>query len=145
MVSMHAQIVGSDAGRERFVDHKSRDTLDNRGFNLRYADMSQSAANTGVSVNKTSRFRGVSIYIDGVRWKSQLSYRNRKIGLGIHVDEVYAAKLYDAACMFLHGEFAVLNFPDESICSLSDSIRVSLQQRLQKYKDRGDLPTATAS
>jgi hypothetical protein len=103
-VLMHRFVVGAPAGVG--VDHRNRDTLDNRRANLRLATMSQNQANT-VSRGGTSRFKGVSWDRRRRLWKAQLAHRT----VGRFGDETEAAVAYDVAAFERWGTFALLNFP----------------------------------
>jgi hypothetical protein len=105
-ILMHRQIAGAVKGQE--VDHRNRDSLDNREANLRLATRSQNCINTRVE-NRTG-FRGVQArancfvatgYVNGVRHN-----------LGCFKTAAAAARAYDDFASAHHGEFAVLNFPE---------------------------------
>lgn len=114
IVSMHAQIMGEDKVGGRLRDHANRIATDNRGSNLRWALPNQSATNTTQPARKaarSSKFRGVHSHPDGVRWISQIMHMGIKISLGTFVEEIEAARTYDANAIKLHGSYAMLNFP----------------------------------
>ena len=62
----------------------------------------------------TSKYIGVSWHIRRNQWRANIRDENGKIkSLGGYNNEVDAAKAYDKACLKYHGEFAVLNFPED--------------------------------
>jgi hypothetical protein len=93
------------------VDHKNRNGLDNRRCNLRLATISQNGANRALPANKTSKYRGVSIYRPRNVWQAQFKINGRNQGLGHFHNEEEAARAYDAMARKHFGEFAQLNFP----------------------------------
>ncbi len=94
------------------IDHKNRNTLDNRRFNLREASRSQNNANVGKYANKSSRFKGVMWHSGRNKWRVQV----RKHGIchsgGSFIDEIEAAKKANELILKLHGRFGVLNIVD---------------------------------
>lgn len=107
-VYMHRQIMGEPEGK--IVDHKDRNTLNNSRRNLRIATPIQSSTNRVSRKPGSSRFHGVcragsgysaSVKTAGVRvWRKYFS------------NETEAAIARDKVARQVHGEFAVLNFPE---------------------------------
>ena len=93
-----------------FVDHKNRDTLDNRKENLRLCSPAQNSWNRQGKNQSTSVFKGVSWYKRWPSWKVQIWDCGKVLHLGYFKDEVLAAKAYDEKAKEIHGEFAILNF-----------------------------------
>jgi hypothetical protein len=107
-ISMHRQIM--KAPRNRQVDHKDCDSLNNHRDNLCFATLRQNRANIS-SRRGSSRFAGVYRHKD--KRLAQIMYRGRNCHLGLFEDEVEAAKARDRKAWELHGEFAYLNFPED--------------------------------
>lgn len=95
--------------RNAVVDHKNHNTLDNRRSNLRIATSRQNSYNKAKSNGKSSLFKGVCRRRS--KWRARIFVDNKQISLGDFVDEVSAARAYDAAARRIFGEFAAVNFP----------------------------------
>jgi hypothetical protein len=118
MVSLHREIMNAPKGL--LVDHKDRNTLDNRRENLRLATYAQNSCNCDSSIDKTktsSRYIGVHLRKKSGKWVATIRINREKTWLGSYDNEIDAAKAYDTAARKHHGEFARLNF-DESADSV---------------------------
>ncbi len=101
-----------DAPDGLLVDHRNRNTLDNRRENLRLATNSQNQFNKAKTSRKTSsRFVGVFLEKCTGRWIAKVTVNRERVWSGRFDSEIDAAKAYDAAAKKYHGEFARLNFP----------------------------------
>ncbi len=113
LVRLHRLILSPPPGL--LVDHKNSNSLDNRRENLRPATRSQNACNRRSSKSKkSSRFIGPSLDKRRGKWAVKLINNGNRIWIGYFEDEIEAAHTYDAAAKKYHGEFARLNFPEES-------------------------------
>jgi hypothetical protein len=101
---MHKEVFGGD----QLVDHKNRDTLDNRRDNLRAATHSQNRANSKRRSNNTSGYQGVSRH--KLKWKAEIVMNQKFIYLGLFENLKDAALAYDDAALKHFGEFANTNF-----------------------------------
>lgn len=107
-VYLHWHVMGGK--REGFqIDHVSRDSLDNRKENLRWATASQNSYNKKSKVGK-SGYRGVHI----VQWgyQASVSINGKRTHIAYSKDPLVCAKAYDEAAKKHYGEFAMLNFPE---------------------------------
>lgn len=107
-IYMHRSILSPPKGF--LVDHVNGDRLDNRRINLRLANNSQNVVNRPQAPGAV-RFRGV--HQDG-RFVVRVIFEGRVHRIGRFDDAVSAARAYDEAARRIHGEFAVLNFPEEA-------------------------------
>lgn len=104
LFGMHTLITGWD-----LVDHRDRNGLNNRRSNLRSANKSLNAANSRKRSGSRNTYRG-AIWRPGSRWEARIQGRY----LGTFKTEEAAARAYDAEAGKAFGEFARLNFPEES-------------------------------
>ena len=104
MVLMHWDILVIKNG-----DHKNGQTLDNRRCNLRVCSLSQNAANRKRRSDNTSGFKGVSLRYG--KWLARIGYKRTRITLGCFLNQIEAARAYDAAALKHFGKFARVNFP----------------------------------
>lgn len=112
-VYMHRVIAGASDSMQ--VDHKNHETLDNRRENLRLCTTSENQRNQRrVSENRSSLFKGVHFYKARQKWTASIMVNGSTIHLGYYTDEIAAAKAYDAAAREHFGEFAYVNFEEES-------------------------------
>lgn len=105
---MHCLILGIQG-----VDHINGDTLDNRRHNLRSATASQNAMNRKKrSGSYYSKFIGVTRHQG--KWTGSVTKDGKSHNAGRFDNEEECARARDKLALKLHGEFAVLNFPEET-------------------------------
>lgn len=90
------------------VDHKlTKQTLDNRKENLRFATQNQNQHNRKKSSNNTSGFKGVSKNKSRKHpWRASIMINRKCVNLGVFSTAEEAAEAYRKAAHKLHGEFA---------------------------------------
>lgn len=104
-IYMHKVLAGTD----KKVDHKDLDQLNNQRGNLRVCTTQTNAVNSKKAANKSSIYKGVTKC--GKRWRSQLTYNNKKVYDAMFPTERWAAMAADLNAYALYGDFARLNFP----------------------------------
>lgn len=109
-VHMHRLIAWALDGED--VDHINLDTLDNRKENLRTCTRSQNMMNRGPTRDATSVFKGVCWSSYYGLWAAQIMVGGRNHVLGRFEKEGDAARAYDEAARRMHGDFALVNFPE---------------------------------
>lgn len=96
------------------VDHKDRNFKNNQKINLRLATHQQNCANKGPNRGK---YKGVSPHKATGKFQVHVHKGDERIYVGLFENEIRAAKAYDQIAKGMFGEFAYLNFPEET-CKL---------------------------
>lgn len=125
-ISLHRFLLDAPPGLE--VDHINGDGLDNRRANLRLGTKMQNLGNQGLRSSNTSGYKGV--YPIGNHWGAKLVRQY----LGFFDTAELAARAYDTAARLRYGEFARLNFPNDTIAVTP---RVGAPKRLGSTGYRG--------
>lgn len=116
-VQMHWLIVPSiPVGMVR--DHKNRNGLDNRQENIRICTNQQNIRNQGHHRDaKHSVYKGVTRILGNRRkrpWVARIIVNYKPISLGYYGTELEAARAYDVGAKKYFGEYARLNFPEDT-------------------------------
>lgn len=88
------------------LDHRDLDRSNNAFANLRVAGACGNQANTGLSRNNTSGFKGVHWNKRKQRWAVEIDCQRERHFLGYFTNKEAAAAAYAEAAQRLHGEFA---------------------------------------
>ena len=110
-VKMHRLVMGKSTLQ---VDHIDCDGLNNQRSNLRFATQSQNSMNQRPQVGKASKYKGVHFNKNNKNFVSRIQINGTRIHIGVYVNEIDAAKAYDEKAKEIFGEFARLNFPNET-------------------------------
>ncbi len=115
-IYMHRDVMNVVYNKDIYIDHIDHNKLNNQKSNLRFCTRSENNKNVNTNTNRTSnstsKYKGVNWYKKYGNWNAKIRSNGIDYNLGYFVDEVVAAKAYDAAALKYHGEFAFLNFPD---------------------------------
>lgn len=101
---MHRTIM--DTPKNMVVDHIDHNGLNNQRSNLRNCTRSQNGSNR----HSSGRSGYLGVTYNGKYISSHIQSKGAVIHLGYCDNEIQAAKRYDAAARFFHGEFANPNF-----------------------------------
>lgn len=111
--SLHRLLMNAQKGEE--IDHRNRNGLDNRKFNLRRCTRSQNRQNAKKSKvpNARSGYKGVTYDANGPNcskpWRAKACVHHKLVHLGRFSTEREAALAYNKFALDHFGEFARLN------------------------------------
>lgn len=108
ILTMHRLITGMSSSD---IDHINRNGLDNRIKNLRFASKKQNSYNRE-RYNKYG-YRGVFKRSGCNNYAFQIQKDNKKVSKGGFSTAEDAGRAYDLECLRLHGEFGIINFPED--------------------------------
>lgn len=112
IVSMHRIVANAPKGL--IVDHINHNGLDNRRSNLRLCTTTQNQRNSRPRPGSSSKYKGVCWCKSSKKFRARIYINRKSVDIGYFTDEIAAAKAYDRKARELFGEFAYLNFPQES-------------------------------
>lgn len=64
------------------------------------------------SMSHNNRYKGVSYHEKNKGFRARIQSNGKRINIGVYKDETVAAKAYDKKAYELHGDKAILNFPE---------------------------------
>lgn len=102
MILMHRIII--NAKKDKMVDHKDHDGLNNQRYNIRACTRSQNMQNQ--SSGGSSKYLGVGWVKSANKWESRIKSNDKRKFLGHFKTELEAAIIYNIAARKYHGEFA---------------------------------------
>ncbi|MCR1994507.1 AP2 domain-containing protein [Bacillus paralicheniformis] len=112
VVRMHREVMDTPEGL--VTDHINQNKLDNRKENLRVCTVAQNNMNSKKPIRNGYRFKGVSRLKHSGDWSATISINGRAVYIGRFNTEEEAAKAYDFYAKEHYGEYASLNFPNET-------------------------------
>ena len=108
---MHREIMQPPPGM--VVDHSDHNGLNNLESNLRVCTPTQNQRNCR-PIGGSSSYKGVSYDKEHRKWEAGITVKGKRIHIGLFDTEIEAARAYDRKARELFGEYAYLNFPDET-------------------------------
>lgn len=103
LIFLHRFIM--DFPKDKQIDHKNGDPLDNRRSNLRLCTPAQNQINSPPKSGR--RFKGIRP--NGEKWEARIKVSQKDIYLGMFIKEIDAARAYNEAAKKYFKEFAWLN------------------------------------
>jgi len=116
-VAIHTLLTG-----QKWVDHKNRNSLDNRKENLRPCTQIENLRNRSVSKNKIGGYKYVYWKSNNKKWEVSFVLEGKYTYIGLFDDELEAAKVADQYILKNHGNFSVLNFQNDLELELNNDI-----------------------
>jgi hypothetical protein len=102
----HAIFVLHHGYKPDYIDHIDGTPTNNRIENLRAATQSQNSANSIMSRNNTSGYKGVTYRKDTAKWQASVMVNRKHISLGSYVTKEEAYEAYKAGSQKHFGEFS---------------------------------------
>lgn len=102
MILMHRII--TNAKKDKMVDHKDHNGLNNQRVNVRECTRSQNMQNQ--SSGGVSKYLGVGWIKGRNKWEASIKSNDKRKNLGHFKTEIEAAIIYNIAARKYHGEFA---------------------------------------
>ena len=106
-VLVHRLILGAKVGD--LIDHKNRDTLDNRKINLHFCNSRQNQVNQKIRIDNKSGYKGVSWYSHKKKWVAELCLFGKKVFCKQFDTKEDAARAYNENAVKYHGDICYLN------------------------------------
>jgi hypothetical protein len=133
---MHAVIMSPPNGF--IVDHKNRNGLNNCKENLRVCSNSQNQFNKIKSHSSKSKYKGLSWCKRVNKWMVYVTKHKKRFFLGYFEEEKIAAEMYDQCAVELFGDFALLNFPQNTYNPCLKIVeKITSKRKPQTSKYRG--------
>ena len=108
-VLLQNMIMNLNSSREQMVDHKDRNTLNNRKSNYRFCTNTENSRNSSKPKHNTSGVKGVYWHKARNKWQAQIKVNQKQTYIGIFKDKTNAILAYNKAARKHFGEFAYQN------------------------------------
>lgn len=128
-IALHRFLMGCTHGDKIVIDHINRNALDNRKCNLRKCTQRDNLCNSGIRIDNSSGYKGVSFNKKENNWNATIQYNGEIYSIGTAATAQEAAVLYDMVAIRMFGEYANPNFKD---ASYSDTVLDSVYNRVLK-------------
>ena len=109
---LHKFIMNAQKGQR--ADHKDRNTLNNQKSNLRFSTHTQNNQNVGRKSNNKTGYKGIGYLRGAKKWRACIGSSGKRYYSDLVDTKEEAALEYDKLAKTHHGEFACLNFPEET-------------------------------
>ncbi len=110
-IFMHREIMRPPKGM--VVDHIDANKLNNCRVNMRNCTRQENGCNRAKWIGTSSRFKGVCRDKRSGKYRVLTKFHGEPVWLGVHDDEIEAARAYDRWAVEQGVECARLNFPEE--------------------------------
>jgi hypothetical protein len=111
-IKMHRLIAGAQKGE--ITDHRDGDGLNNTRTNLRTVTSAQNCHNRQKNPAKKHPYKGIKSKRGRAGYEAYITVNHKHMYVGYGATPEDAARAYDRAALAHFGEFARLNFPQES-------------------------------
>ena len=91
------------------VDHIDHNRSNNCVTNLRWSTVAENNRNSVSRQNSTSKYKGVSFYMQQKKWHAQIKANGRSVHIGYFNSEKEAAIAYNTYARDMFSEFAYIN------------------------------------
>lgn len=113
IIYMHRIITNAPAGK--VVHHEDGNGLNNTKENLQIVTVAENNRCRRMFKPASSKYRGVFFEKKSKKWRASVKHIGITHHLGSFENEEDAARAYDEAAKIYHGEYAVLNFPQDEV------------------------------